>query len=48
MKCKYCKRKIEYDSEGDLIHTAFEYIGVDPRLCEPSNPDSKIATEDTI
>ena len=43
MKCKHCKRKIEHDMEGDLIHTHLEEKGVDPRMCEPSNPHSKIA-----
>ncbi len=43
MKCKYCNKKIILDSEGDLVHTHLINKGVDPRLCEPSNPDSKIA-----
>lgn len=43
MKCNYCQRKIEYDSEGDLIHSHLNNKGVDPRMCEPSNPDSHIA-----
>ena len=46
MKCKYCRRKIEIDGEGDLIHTYLEGIGVDPRMCEPDSPDSKIATKE--
>jgi len=48
MKCKYCKRKVEFDSEGDLIHKHLDMKGVDPRLCEPSNPDSEIAKECNI
>jgi len=43
MKCKNCGRKIEYDMENDLIHSHLDGKGTDSRLCNPSNPDSKIA-----
>lgn len=45
MKCKHCKRKIEIDQDKDLIHSHLDMTSVDPRMCEPSNPDSKIAEE---
>lgn len=45
MKCIYCKRKIHKDLEGDLIHDHLDTKGVDPRMCQPINPDSKIATK---
>lgn len=41
--CKNCNRRIECDMEGDLIHIHLNNKGVDPRICSPSNPDSKIA-----
>jgi hypothetical protein len=46
MKCANCKRKIILDMEGDLIHSIYWWRGVDPRMCEPTNPDSKIALKE--
>jgi len=42
-KCKHCNKHIIFDMEGDLIHQHLDNKGVDPRMCEPSNPDSTIA-----
>ena len=49
MKCKNCGKKVSYDQEFDLIHPYLDNKGRDPRLCNPYNPDSKIAerAEDT-
>lgn len=46
MICKHCKQKVIYDQEGDLIHIRFYEQGVDERMCEPNNSDSKIAEVD--
>lgn len=43
MKCKHCGMEIEFDMENDLVHKHLVNKGVDPRMCDPSNPDSKIA-----
>lgn len=45
MRCKHCKRYLLIDTEGDLIHRHLEWCGVDPRMCEPSNPKSTVAEE---
>ena len=37
---------MEYDLEADLIHIHLDGKGVDPRMCEPSNPDSQIAQKE--
>ena len=42
MNCKNCGHSVFFDGD-DLIHTLFENIGVDARLCTPSDPYSKIA-----
>jgi hypothetical protein len=42
-KCALCSKIIDYDMEGDIVHLHLEDIGVDSRLCDPSNPDSDIA-----
>lgn len=46
MWCKYCGKKIKYDLENDLIHPHLEDKGFDARMCDPSNPDSTIATKE--
>lgn len=43
MKCLNCKEKIEFDMEGDLIHSHLNNKGVDPRKCDPTCHDSKYA-----
>ena len=43
--CSNCNKKVMYDTEGDLIHSHLQDSGIDPRMCEPSNPDSKIAIQ---
>jgi hypothetical protein len=43
--CRYCNKRIYTDMEGDLVHLHLDNKGVDPRMCEPNNPDSKIAEE---
>jgi hypothetical protein len=43
MKCVYCYRKVNIDLEMDLVHNHLEDKGCDARMCEPNNPDSKIA-----
>ena len=34
--------------EQDLTHNHLEEQGVDPRMCEPWNPDSKIAEKEPV
>ena len=43
MRCKNCGKRVMLDSENDLIHIHLIDKGTEPRLCEPSNPDSKVA-----
>ena len=43
MICRNCKKPIEWDLEADMIHTHLNDKGVDPRMCEPTNPNSKVA-----
>ena len=45
-KCKNCSKEIDYDMEQDLVHLHLENKGCDPRMCEPWNPDSKVAEFD--
>ena len=45
MKCEHCGKEIYVDLEQDLVHKHLDDKGVDPRLCDPSNPDSTIAEE---
>lgn len=46
LKCNHCGKEIYVDMEQDLIHKHLENKGCDPRLCEPKNPNSKVAIEE--
>jgi hypothetical protein len=43
--CAHCDTPIDLDFEGDWVHKHLEGNGTDSRLCEPTNPDSKLAEE---
>ena len=43
MRCVNCNKSVVIDQEDNLIHKCYENKGVDARMCNPNNPDSKIA-----